>query len=93
MVEGPVEDGRGGRPLRVECGHHGVGLPMPTRRVIAQSDAARTAAVPPQQIGGDPAFIEEEIVARVSQVLTVAPASAVRGDVRSALFVSVQRFF
>jgi hypothetical protein len=93
VVDRPVENRRRHQPRRRERGHDRVGLPMTARRVIAQSDTARAAAIPTQQIGGDAAFIEKEIVACVPQSLTIAPPSAVSDDVRSSLFVGVQSFF
>jgi hypothetical protein len=70
-----------------------MGLPMPTRGVITEPQAARTAAVATQQIGGDAGFVEEDVVTRVAQRLGVLPAAARGGDVRAPLFVGVYRFF
>jgi hypothetical protein len=66
---------------------------MAARRVVAEPHAARTAAVPPQQIGRDAAFIDEDVLADIPQRQPVAPASTVSGDVGPALFVGVYRFF
>lgn len=68
-------------------------LPMATRRVIVEAGAAGTAAVAPQQVGGDPALIQKDILADVAEGLPVLPLAAGRRDVRPTLFVGVQSFF
>ena len=66
---------------------------MAVRRVIAQSHAARTPSVAPQEIGGDTGFVNEDVGAGVVQRLRVLPAPAIGGDVRASLLVGVYRFF
>jgi hypothetical protein len=68
-------------------------LPVAARRVIAESQAARAAPIAPQQIGGDPRFVDEDIGARVVDGEKVLPPPARGGDVRATLFVGVYRFF
>jgi hypothetical protein len=70
-----------------------VGLPMAVRRVIAQADAARTAAVATQQIGRDTGFVDKDVGARVVQRQRVLPTPPRRGNVRPSLLVGVYGFF
>jgi hypothetical protein len=70
-----------------------VGLPMAAGRVITQPHAAETPPVPPQQIGRDAAFVEEDVLPRVAQWQPIAPAASFSGDVGASLFVGVYRFF
>jgi hypothetical protein len=66
---------------------------MATRRVVAQALAAGTPPVPAQKVGRDARFIDEDVGARVVQRLGVFPLVAGGGDVRTPLFVGVDRFF
>jgi hypothetical protein len=66
---------------------------MPTRGVIAEPQAARAAAVPAEQVGGDAGLIEEDVAARVVHGLRVLPAAPRGGDVSAPLFVGVDGFF
>jgi hypothetical protein len=70
-----------------------VGLPVTARRVIAESDAARAAAVAPQQVGRHAAFIEKDILPDIVERLPLAPPPPLSGDVGPALFVGVYGFF
>ena len=89
---GPSKTGRADA-LHAQAGDDRVRLPVTKRRVISQSDAARAAPIAAQQVGRDPRFIEEHVVARIAERQHVLP-SATRGrHVRSALFVGVYRFF
>jgi hypothetical protein len=92
-VDRAVEDGRRAEPIPPERGDHGVRLPMTARRVIAESGAHGTAAVPPQEVGRHATFVEEDVVADVPQRLPGPPLAARRRDIRPALFVGVYRFF
>jgi len=92
-IDRAIEDGGCGDPAGPESGDDRVRLPMAARRVIAQPDAAETATIAAQQIGGDAAFIDEDILPGVAQRQPVAPAAPLSGDVRSPLFVGVYRFF
>ena len=58
-----------------------------------QAGAARAAAVAPQQIGRDPAFVDEDVPIGIVRGLPLAPEPPLRGDVSAALFVGVYRFF
>src|SRR5215471_20169593 len=93
VIDGAVEYGGGGDPAGPESGDDRVRLPMAARRVIAQPNAAETAAIAAQQISGDAAFIDEDVVPRVAQRQPVAPAAPFSGDIWSPLFVGVYRFF
>jgi hypothetical protein len=55
--------------------------------------AARTAAIPAQQIGGDTTLVKKDVLADIAERLRVSPLAARRGDVRTTLFVGVYRFF
>jgi hypothetical protein len=58
-----------------------------------EPDAARTAAIPSQQIGRHATFIEKHVLAHVAQRLPGAPLSPGGGDIRASLLVGVYRFF
>ena len=92
-IDGAIEDRGRGQAVGPKCRHHRVGLPMAVRRVVAEPHAARTAAVPPQQVGRHTAFIDEDVLADVPQGQPVAPAAAVSRDVGASLFVRVDGFF
>ena len=66
---------------------------MTARGVIAESGAARAAAVAPQQIGRHAAFIEKDILTDIAERLPLAPPPPLSGDVGPALFVGVYGFF
>jgi hypothetical protein len=70
-----------------------VRLPLTTRGVIMQARAARTAAIPAQQIRRDTAFIEKDVLAHIAQRLPPPPLPACGGDVRTPLLVGVYGFF
>ena len=61
--------------------------------MITQARAAGTAAIAPQQIRRDAAFIEKDVLPHVAQRLPRPPLPAGRGDVRPTLLVGVYRFF
>lgn len=93
VINRPIEDGGRGEFVDAQARDDRVGLPMAVRRVIAQADTARTAAVATQQIGRDTGFVDEDVGARVVQRLCVLPTPARRGDVRPSLLVGVYGFF
>jgi hypothetical protein len=68
-------------------------LPMATRRVIAGADAARTARVPPEQVGRDTGLVNEDVLARIPEREPVLPAPARGRDISAPLLVGVYRFF
>lgn len=92
-IDRAVKHGRRREPVEPERRHHGVGLPVAARRVIVEARAAGTAAIPPQQIGGDAALIQKDVLPDIAQRLPVAPLATGRGDIRAPLFVGVQSFF
>jgi hypothetical protein len=61
--------------------------------VIAQPRATRTAAVAADQIRGDAAFINEDVLPKIAERLRLTPPSPLSGDVRPSLFVGVYGFF
>jgi hypothetical protein len=93
IVDRAIENGRRVEPVDAQGRHDGVRLPMPTRGVIAEPQAARAAAVPAEQVGGDAGLIEEDVAARVVHGLRVLPAAPRGGDVSAPLFVGVDGFF
>ena len=93
VVDRAVEDRRRLQAVPAQRGDHGVRLPVSAGRVIAEPQAARAAAVAPQQIGRDAGFVEKDVVPGIAQRLRVVPLAARRGDVRAPLFVGVYRFF
>ena len=93
IVDRSIKNRRRAQPLEPQRGDHRVRLPMATRGVIVQPDAARAAAVPSQQIGRHATFIEKHILAHVAQRLPRLPLSPGRGDIRASLLVGVYGFF
>jgi len=92
-VDRPVEHGGRVEAVWPQRGDDCVRLPVSTRGVIADPLPARTARVTAEQIGGHAGFIDEEILARITEWQPVLPAPARRGHVSAALFVGVYRFF
>ena len=66
---------------------------MTARRVIAEARAARTTSVAAQQVRRDPALIQKEVLADVSERLHARPVAPRRRDVRPTLFGGVYGFF
>ena len=93
IVEGAGEDGRGAEARATQRRDDRVGFPVPTRREVAQPDAFRTAAIAPNQIGGDAGLIDKMEAVGLPQRLPRLPAPPRRGHVRPALLVGVYRFF
>ena len=61
--------------------------------VIVQPDAARTTAIPSQEIGRHATFIEKHVLPYVAQRLPGLPLSPRRGDIRASLLIGVYRVF
>ena len=93
IVDRSVKHGWRREAVDAERGDDRLRLPVPARRVIAEAQAARAAAIATQQIGRDPRFVDEDVAARIVQRQGVLPSSPRRRDVRSPLFVGVYRFF
>lgn len=93
IVDRSVEDRRRAQPLEPQRGDHRVRLPMAAGGVIVQPDAARTAAIPSQQVGRHATFIEKHVLTHVAQRLPGLPLSPCRGDIRASLLIGVYRFF
>jgi hypothetical protein len=93
IVDRPVKHCGGVEAVRPQGGDDRVRLPVSTRRVIADPQAAGTARVAPEQIGGDAGLVDEDILARIADGQPVLPAAARRRDISAALFVGVDRFF
>jgi hypothetical protein len=93
IVDRSVEDRRRAQPLEPQRGDHRVRLPMAAGSVIVEPDAARTAAIPSQQVSRHATFIEKHVLAHVAQRLPALPLAPGRGDIRASLLVGVYRFF
>jgi len=93
IVDRPIEHRRRAQARDPERQEHGVGLPVATRRVVAEPQAARTPPVPAQEIRGHAGFIDEDIPAGIAERQGVLPVPARGRDVSAALFVGVYRFF
>jgi hypothetical protein len=70
-----------------------VRLPMAAGRVISNARPAQTSSKAAQQIGGHARFVYEDVLAGLVEWLCVAPLPASRCNIRSTLFVGVDRFF
>jgi hypothetical protein len=66
---------------------------MTARRVIVQSCPPRAAAVAADQVGGDAAFINENVLPNITERLRLTPPAPLSGDVGPALLVGVYGFF
>jgi hypothetical protein len=66
---------------------------MTAGRVITEPRPAKTPAIPAEEVRGYAALIEEDVLSDVAERLPVAPPTPLSGDVGSALFVGVNRFF
>jgi len=61
--------------------------------VIVKSRAARTPAVPAQQVGGHAALVQKDVLTRIVQRQPLSPLPPARRDVSPPLFVGVYGFF
>jgi hypothetical protein len=61
--------------------------------VIVEARPTGTPPIAPQEIGRDPAFIDEHVLPHVAKREPRAPVPAGRRDVRPMLFVGVYGFF
>ncbi len=93
IVDRAIEDRRGADPVDRQRGDHRRRFPMTARRVVVQSGAPRTATVATQEIGGDAALVQKDVLAGIVQRQRVAPRAALRGDISPSLFVGVYGFF
>ena len=66
IVDRSVEHRWGAQPFEPQRGDDRVRLPMAAGGVIVQPDAARTAAIPSQQVCRHPTFIEKHVLAYVA---------------------------
>jgi hypothetical protein len=66
---------------------------VPARRVVVETQAARTPAIPTQQVGGHAALVDKDILPCVVDRERVLPVPTLRRDVRPSLFVGVDGFF
>lgn len=93
IVDRPVKYCRRREPVTAQRGDDRMRLPMAVRRVIAEADPARAAAVAAQEIRGDARFVDKDVAARIVQGQGILPAAARGGDISAPLFVRVYRFF
>ncbi len=92
-VHRAVEDPGGGEPRHPQRGDEGAALPPPLGGVIGDPLAAGAAPIPPQEIGGDPGFIEKDEAGRVERRSGRRPLRAGGRDVRAIVFGRTHRFF
>ena len=92
-VDGPIKDRGRGEAVPAEPHDHGVGLPVATRRVIAESRAPATAAVAPDQVGRHATLVEEHVLLHIAERQPGAPTAPLSDDVGPPLFVRVYGFF
>ena len=92
-IDRPIKDRWGAETLEPQRGNHRVGFPMTAGRVVREPQAARTPAVAPEEIGGNAALIEKDVLPHVAERLPRAPVTPLSGDVGAALFVGVYGFF
>ena len=69
-----------------------MGLPVAAGRMVVQARAAGAAAIAAQQIRGDAALIEKDVLPDIAQRQPLAPPASLSGDVGAALLVGVNRF-
>ena len=72
-VHRAIEDPRRGEPRHPQRGDEGTALPPTLGRVIGDPLAAKAAPIAPQEIGGDPAFIQKDEASRGDRVRTRVP--------------------
>ena len=92
-VDRPVKDGRRVEAIEAEGGDDRMRLPMTAGRVVVEPRPTRTSTVPPQQIGGDAAFVEKDVLPHIAERLPLAPAAPLSSHVWAPLLVGVHRFF
>ena len=64
-IDRAVEDPRCGQPRDPQRGEKRAGLPAPAGGVVVDARAARCAAIPPKQLGGDAGFVQKHEVGDV----------------------------
>ena len=67
IVDRAIEHRRGAKPLDRQRGDHCRRLPMTTGRMVVKPGAPQTAPVAAQEIGGDAALVQKEVLAGVVQ--------------------------
>ena len=92
-VHRAVEDPGGGEPRHPQRGDEGAALPPPLGGVIGDPLAAKAAPIAPQEIGGDPAFIQKDEASRVERRGSRRPLRAGGRDVGVVVFGRAYRFF
>ena len=92
-VHRAIEDPGGGEPRHPQRGDEGAALPPALGCVIGDPLAAGAAPIAPEQIGGDPAFIEKDEVGRVEGRGGCRPLRAGGRDVGAIVFGCAYRFF
>jgi hypothetical protein len=92
-IDRSIEHRRRAEPVEAQRGDHRVGLPVTAGRVIGEPRATAAPAVQAQEVGGDTALVEKDVLPNVSERLPVTPATSFGGDGWAPLFVGVYRFF
>ena len=92
-VECALKDAGRGQAGHAQRGEKRTGLPARKWDVVVDPHAPRGAPVAPQQIGGDPSFIEEHQVRGVPSRCVLPPVSARRHDVGPVVLTGPDGFF
>jgi hypothetical protein len=93
IVDRPIKYRRCREAVLSQRRHHGVGLPVAARRVIAQPRAPPTPAVATNQVGCHAALVEKDVLPHIVQRQPRTPAATLNDDVGPPLFVGVYGFF
>lgn len=93
LIDRSVEHGRRREPVAPERGENRVGLPVAEGRVIDESLAAETAAVPPEQIRRHATFVEKHQARRIQAGRGRAPVPTGDHNIGAGLFSGVYGFF
>lgn len=92
-IDRAVEDPRGGQPRDPQRGEKGARLPAPAGGVVVDARAARRPAVAPEQIVGDPGFVQEDEMGGIPGRRRRVPRDPRGRDVRPIVFGRTDCFF
>jgi len=92
-INRPIEDRRRAETVEAQRDDHRVGLPVTAGRVIGEPRAPAAPTVAAQEVGGDTALVEKDVLPDIAEGLPFTPAAPFSGNGRAPLFVGVYRFF
>ena len=92
-VHRTIQDPGGGEPRHPQRGDEGAAFPAAVGRVIGDPLAAGATPLSPEEIGGDPRFIEKDEAGRVEGRGGGHPVCAGGRDVGTIVFGRAHRFF